>query len=178
MATESLEQRLCGVWRVVRKHRNIIMRGFRIRTCSQGGWPPGRAPGQLPPSMPPASPNRPRSPPLPGSHPLDDGIALEQSPVEPAHPDAVHAPPAAVVAAVVRGCGLTTARCSIRWSWSPCRTAWPYFPLGSSRPRCRSRTPPPSIRVCGREVESGRVMACPGCGQVKLPKPPTEASAW
>ena len=51
-------------------------------------------------------------------------------------------------------------------------------PLGSSRPRCRSRTPPPSIRVCGREVESGRVMACPGCGQVKLPKPPTEASAW
>ena len=34
---------LCGVWRVVRKHRNIIMRGFRIRTCSQGGWPPGRA---------------------------------------------------------------------------------------------------------------------------------------
>ena len=97
----------CGVWRVVRKHRNIIMRGFRIRTCSQGGWPPGRAPGQLPPSMPPASPNRPRSPPLPGSHPLDDGIALEQSPVEPAHPDAVHAPPAAVVAAVVRGCGLT-----------------------------------------------------------------------
>ena len=75
-------------------------------------------------------------------------------------------------------CGLTTARCSIRWSWSPCRTAWPYFPLGSSRPRCRSRTPPPSIRVCGREVESGRVMACPGCGQVKLPKPPTEASAW
>ena len=32
---------LCGVWRVVRKHRNIIMRGFRIRTCSQGGWPLG-----------------------------------------------------------------------------------------------------------------------------------------
>ena len=25
------------------------MRGFRIRTCSQGGWPPGRAPGQLRP---------------------------------------------------------------------------------------------------------------------------------
>ena len=59
------------------------MRGFRIRTCSQGGWSPGRAPGQL-------------------------------------------------------------------------------------RPRCRSRTPLPSIRA-GREVESGRVMACPGCGQVKLP---------
>ena len=52
------------------------MREFRIRTCSQGGWPPGRAPGQL-------------------------------------------------------------------------------------RPRCRWRTPLPSIRVCGREVESGRVMACP-----------------
>ena len=48
-ATESLDKRLCGVWRVVRKHRNIIMRGFRIRTCSQGGWPPGRAPGQLRP---------------------------------------------------------------------------------------------------------------------------------
>ena len=31
----------------------------------------------------------------------------------------------------------------------------------------------PDIRVCGREVESGRVMACPGCGQVKLPKLPT-----
>ena len=25
------------------------MREFRIRTCSQGGWPPGRAPGQLRP---------------------------------------------------------------------------------------------------------------------------------
>ena len=32
------------------------MRGFRIRTCSQGGWPPGRAPWAAPPSMPVENP--------------------------------------------------------------------------------------------------------------------------
>ena len=46
-------------------------------------------------------------------------------------------------------------------------------PLGSSaldagrEPRYRQ------FECAAREVESGRVMACPGCGQVKLPKPPT-----
>ena len=128
--------------------------------------------------MPPASPNRPRSPPLPGSHPLDDGIALEQSPVEPAHPDAVHAPPAAVVAAVVRGCGLTPLAVP---SGGPSLRVEPHGPISpwaapaldpGREPRRRQ------FECAGREVESGRVMACPGCGQVKLPKLPTEASAW
>ena len=83
------------------------MREFRIRTCSQGVGPLTEPLGSSALDAARFTTNRPRSPPLPGSHPLDDGIALEQSPVEPAHPDAVHAPPATVVAAVVRGCGLT-----------------------------------------------------------------------
>ena len=44
------------------------------------------------------------------SHPLDDGIALEQSPVEPAHPDAVHAPPAAVVE-----CAAAKSKAGVLW---------------------------------------------------------------
>ena len=133
------------------------MRGFRIRTCSQGGWPPGRAPGQLRPRCRPLHQTARAHRPCRVHTHSTTGSRLNSLQWSLHILTAVHAPPA-------------TARCSIRWSWSPCRTAWPYFPLGSSRPRCRSRTPPPSIRVCGREVESGRVMACPGCGQGSSPR--------
>ena len=93
------------------------MREFRIRTCSQGGWPPGRAPGQLRPRCRPLHQTaRAHRPCWVHTH-STTGSRLNSLQWSLHILTAVHAPPAAVVAAVVRGCGLTPLAVPSRWSW-------------------------------------------------------------